>query len=64
VERAYTQSTRVLGGLLALLGVAMVVTTLARGGGPLSIGVFVGTLFAILGFARVYLAGGLRGRRP
>jgi drug/metabolite transporter (DMT)-like permease len=63
VERVYRHSTRLLGALLALLGVAMVATTLARGGGPLAIGVVVGVLFAVLGAARVYLAGGLRPRR-
>jgi drug/metabolite transporter (DMT)-like permease len=63
VERAYNQSTRLMGALIAVLGVAMVVTTLARGGGPLALGVVLGVLFAILGSARVYLAGGLRGPR-
>jgi drug/metabolite transporter (DMT)-like permease len=60
VRRAYLQSTRVLGVLLCLLGVAMVVTTLARGGGPLALGVVVGVAFALLGAGRVVLAGGLR----
>ena len=59
MERAYRHSTRLFSALLALLGVAMVVTTLARGGGPLAIGVVVGVLFAVLGCARLYLAGGL-----
>ena len=59
MERAYRHSTRTLGALLAVLGLVMVVTTLARGGGPLAIGVVVGVLFAVLGSARVYLAGGL-----
>jgi hypothetical protein len=63
MERAYRHSTRLLGALLALLGVVMVATTLARGGGPLAIGVVVGALFAVLGAARVYLAGGARPRR-
>jgi hypothetical protein len=53
-----------LGALLAVLGLVMVVTTLARGGGPLAIGVVVGVLFAVLGSARVYLAGGLGRQRP
>jgi drug/metabolite transporter (DMT)-like permease len=56
VERAYRHSTRLLGALIALLGVAMLVTTLARGGGPLALGVVLGALFAVLGSARVYLA--------
>jgi drug/metabolite transporter (DMT)-like permease len=57
VERAYQHSTRLLGSLIAILGVVMVVTTIARGGGPLALGVVLGVLFAVLGCARVYLAG-------
>jgi drug/metabolite transporter (DMT)-like permease len=52
----------VLGTVIALLGVVMVVTTVARGGGPLALGVILGVLFAILGAARVYLAGPPRAR--
>jgi len=63
VQRSYRQSTRALGVLLALLGVAMVATTLARGGGPLAIGVVVGVLFTVLGAGRAYLAGGVEPRR-
>jgi hypothetical protein len=61
VDRAYRQSTRVLGALLCAVGVVMVVATVTRGGGPLALGVVVGGLFAVLGAARVALAGGLRG---
>ncbi|MEA2437493.1 MAG: hypothetical protein QOF65_2049 [Thermoleophilaceae bacterium] len=63
MQQAYRHSTRLLGMLIALLGVAMVATTLARGGGPLAIGVVVGVLFTVLGAARAYLAGGVRPRR-
>jgi hypothetical protein len=56
VQRAYRHSTRVLGLALCALGVAMVVTTLARGGGLLAIGVLVGAAFAVLGAGRAYLA--------
>jgi hypothetical protein len=56
VERAYRQSTRGLAAAMLVLGVAMVATSLARGGGPLAIGVIVGVLFALLGAARLYLA--------
>jgi hypothetical protein len=38
----------------------MVVSALARGGGPLAFGVILGTMFALLGAARLWLA---RGRR-
>ena len=48
--------TLVLGTLTALLGLAMIVATLARGGGPLAVGVVVGVLFTAIGCARVYLA--------
>jgi hypothetical protein len=65
VERAYRNSTRTLGGVLCILGLAMVVATLVRGGGPLALGVVVGVAFALLGAARVFLAsrtGAPRGR--
>jgi hypothetical protein len=41
----------------------MVATTLARGGGPLAIGVIVGVLFTVLGAGRAYLAGGAHAPR-
>ena len=57
MDRAYLASSRALNSLLVGLGVAMVITTLARGGGPLAVGVVVGVLFAVLGVARLKLAG-------
>jgi hypothetical protein len=42
VQRAYLASTRALSTLLLVLGVAMIVTALARGGGALAVGVVVG----------------------
>jgi hypothetical protein len=62
VERFYRHSTRLMGALIAVLGVVMVATTLARGGGPLALGVVLGVLFAVLGSARLYLAGGFGSR--
>ena len=53
---AYATTQRALSVLLCVVGLAMVVSTLARGGGPLAIGVIVGVLFALLGAARVWLA--------
>jgi hypothetical protein len=55
VTDAYSKSQRVLGGLLSVVGVAMVVATLARGGGPLALGMIVGVLFVALGVARIWL---------
>jgi hypothetical protein len=55
VRDAYTTSTRVLSALLMLLGVAMVVSALARGGGPLALGVVLGTMLALIGGGRLWL---------
>ena len=51
-----------MGSLTCLIGIALVVTTLARGGGPLALGVVVGVLFALLGAGRVVLAARSRPR--
>ena len=56
MERAYRQSTRALAAALLVLGIAMVVSSLARGGGALALGVVLGVAFALLGAARLYLA--------
>jgi hypothetical protein len=53
-------ASRVLSGLIAILGVAMVASTLARGGGPLATGVVVGLLFTALGAGRLYLGRRMR----
>jgi hypothetical protein len=55
VQRAYLFSTRVLSGLLVMVGIAMVVSALARGGGALAVGVVLGTLLALLGAGRLVL---------
>ena len=56
VQRAYTASSRLLSGLLLLLGLAMIASALAAGGGPLALGVVLGVLFAGLGGARLWLS--------
>ena len=56
MERAYRHSSRLLGAAICLLGVALVMSAVARGGGPLAVGVVVGVAFALLGAARVYIA--------
>jgi hypothetical protein len=55
VQRAYLLSTRVLSALLVLVGLAMVASALARGGGALAVGVVLGTLLALLGAGRLLL---------
>jgi uncharacterized membrane protein HdeD (DUF308 family) len=63
VQRARRSTTIVLGTLTAALGLAMVVSTLARGGGPTAVGVVIGVAFAFLGAARVYIAAAPRYHR-
>jgi hypothetical protein len=62
MERAYRQSTILLSGAIAVLGLAIVVSTLIDGGGPLQTRVVLGVLLALLGLGRVYLAGGFGSR--
>lgn len=56
VRRAYALSTRIMSVLLVVLGVAMVVSALARGGGALALGVVLGTMLTLLGVGRLWLA--------
>ena len=49
-------ATRVLSALLVIIGVAMLVTTIANGGGPLASGVILGVLFCALGAGRLILS--------
>jgi hypothetical protein len=48
-------STRVLSVAMIVLGAALVVRTLAAGGGALALGTLLGVLFAAAGAARLYL---------
>jgi multisubunit Na+/H+ antiporter MnhB subunit len=48
-------TTRLLSVVMVGLGVAIVVRTLAAGGGPLTVGVLLGLLFIAAGAARLYL---------
>jgi len=58
MRRAYVTSTRVMSALLVLVGLAMVVSALVRGGGALALGVVLGTMLALLGAGRFWLARG------
>lgn len=59
MSRTYLTLQRALAAMLIAIGVAMVVSALAAGGGPGAVGVVVGALFAVVGTARLWLA--LRG---
>jgi hypothetical protein len=51
----YRTGSIVLSVAIVAIGVAMLVTTAARGGGPLSAGVVLGVLFCAVGAGRLYL---------
>jgi hypothetical protein len=48
-------ATHVLSALMVLIGIAIVVRTLAEGGGPAAIGLLVGVLFVAAGAGRLYV---------
>jgi hypothetical protein len=56
-RQVHRASTRVLSLLMVLVGVGLLVSTLARGGGPLAVGVVVGLLFCGVGVGRLWLEG-------
>ncbi len=56
VERVYAASTRVLAAAILVLGVAMVASTLARGGGAATLGVVLGVMLTLIGAGRLWLA--------
>jgi hypothetical protein len=58
VQRAYLASTRLLSAVLLVLGLALIVSAVVHGGGPLAVGVVLGVLLAALGVARLWLARG------
>lgn len=51
-----TSGTRLLAPLIALIGAAIVVRTLAAGGGIASAGVLLGAVFVAIGLGRLYLS--------
>jgi hypothetical protein len=46
--------TQVLSTLMILIGVAMIVRTIAGGGGPAALGLLLGVLFVAAGAGRLY----------
>jgi hypothetical protein len=49
-----TAATTVFSVLMILIGVAMIVSAIARGGGPLAVGIVLGLLFMAAGAGRLY----------
>lgn len=55
MQRVYIGSSLVLSVLLLLLGVVLVVSALARGGGVLALGVVLGVSLSLAGAGRLWL---------
>jgi hypothetical protein len=49
-------ATRVLSVLLVLVGIALVIRTLAAGGGPAARGILLGVLFVVAGAGRLWVS--------
>jgi hypothetical protein len=60
-ERVYAGSVRALSVLMLVIGLAILVLTLANGGGPLSVGFLLGIAFVGVGAGRLWLASRMDG---
>jgi hypothetical protein len=55
-DQLYRAATRLFAVVIIGFGLAILVVTLAGGGGPLALGVWLGLLFVTLGAGRLYLS--------
>jgi hypothetical protein len=55
-EEGYQLAVRIFSVTIIGFGVAILIVTLARGGGPLAVGVLFGLLFIALGSGRLWLS--------
>jgi hypothetical protein len=55
-ERIYRGSVRLFSLVFVLLGLGLLVTTLAKGGGPLSVGTLLGLAFLAVGVGRLWIS--------
>lgn len=62
MDQAHRVGTRVLGAVTVLIGVAMIVSAIVRGGGPVAVGVLLGVAFVVLGAVRFVTAAPSRPR--
>jgi hypothetical protein len=54
-RQLHRSSTRVLSIAMIVIGLALIVRTVAAGGGAIAIGLLLGVLFVLAGAARLYL---------
>jgi hypothetical protein len=55
-ERIYQGSVRAFSLVFLALGAALLIATLANGGGPLSVGTLLGLAFLVVGAGRLWIA--------
>jgi hypothetical protein len=51
----HRSATRAMSVVMVVLGVAILISTIARGGGPLAIGILLGVMFVAAGAGRLYV---------
>ena len=59
----YQGSIRLISFIFLALGLAILASTFAHGGGPLSLGTLLGIAFLAVGMARLWMTGAFRGWR-
>lgn len=55
-EAGYQLAVKIFATIMIGFGIAILIVTLARGGGPLANGIIFGLMFTALGVGRLYLA--------
>lgn len=55
-RQVHHTATSIMSVVMVVLGLFMLVSTLARGGGPLALGVLLGAGFVAVGAGRIYVA--------
>jgi hypothetical protein len=58
-DEGYWLATRIFSVTIIVFGLAILVVTVARGGGPTAVGILFGLVFVAMGAGRLYLS--LRG---
>jgi hypothetical protein len=54
-RQIHSSATRTMSAVMVVIGIALIVRTLAAGGGPIAIGVILGVLFVLAGAGRLYM---------
>jgi hypothetical protein len=55
-QRIYSGSVRIFSVVFVVLGLALLVSTFAGGGGPLSVGTLLGVAFLAVGVGRLWIS--------